>query len=170
MDLKPSRRNGILFSLVIISLGTWFVLDDQGYNVPAMRYLWPCFIGLGAVASFVDFFLTKTTSSLGKGVFGTTLTATAFMLALGKFQWGDVVSWLPSIPFGAGLGIIVTCLVRERPSSRSWAVGIGFTLLGVITWLPNFPQIKEKLPEQQTLIAIVAIIAGSFLLIRQFKD
>ncbi|MCB1049266.1 MAG: hypothetical protein KDC71_01615 [Acidobacteria bacterium] len=166
---QPSRRMALIAAMVALSLGTWLFLEARGIQVPALGLIWPIFIGLGALASFLDYFLTKTASSAGKGVFGLVLCATGFLLTQGYFDWRAPLTWLPALPFGAGLGMLLTYFLKDESGHRLLIRGVVFTLLGLFGWLPQFPQIQAMMPNYQTLWAAAFLVIGSVLLISQLR-
>lgn len=169
IETKKSRRMPLIGALIGISLGIWLLLESQGVSVPAMVKFWPVFIGLGAVASFLDFALTKTASSLGKGILGVVLCATAFMLTFEVWDWREPFTWLPAIPLGAGLGMLASFFASSEGSHRTLIRGSVFTILGVLGWLPQFPQIQAMLPSLQTIWAVALVLIGIVILVQQLR-
>ena len=127
-------------------------------------------IALGALASLLDFILTKTPSSLGKAVFGSVMCVTAFLLTFHVLSWRDVFSWLPALPLGAGLGMVTTHAASQSSSHRLLIRGAVFAALGIAGWLPQFPQLREMLPSMQTVWAVLLIAIGGIILYQQLKD
>lgn len=164
-----SRRMPIIGALIGISLGAWLFLEARGMQVPALVDYWPTFIGIGAFASFLDYALTKTPSSLGKGVFGVVLCITAFLLTFHVLDWRHPFSWLPALPLAAGLGMVLTYAVSQEGSHRTLIRGVVFSLLGIIGWLPQFPQIQALLPSYQTIWALMFMAVGLAILIQQIR-
>ncbi|MCB1043913.1 MAG: hypothetical protein KDC35_13300 [Acidobacteria bacterium] len=169
-EQKPSRRMPLIGAMVGISLGSWLFMEANGVDVPSMVKFWPGFIALGALASLLDFILTKTPSSLGKAVFGSVMCVTAFLLTFHVLSWRDVFSWLPALPLGAGLGMVTTHAASQSSSHRLLIRGAVFAALGIAGWLPQFPQLREMLPSMQTVWAVLLIAIGGIILYQQLKD
>lgn len=112
---EPRRRRNrggtIVWALILIGLGGWFLLDNLGLDLPNMAQMWPVFVlvpGLFALAGYVFgqdhdpglAFLGTGATLLGVFFFMTTL-------GIGGLEPGDMGRLWPIYPLIGGIAFVV---------------------------------------------------------------
>lgn len=130
---KSDRVNAIIWGLVLIGVGGWFLLQTLGFPVPGMGKLWPIFPTLVGAGFFVGWlFNARKRDAFGLAIPGTiNLLVGLFFFAftMGLFSWGDMAYLWPVFPLIVGLSFFVAWVFSLF---REWGLLIPAGIVGAV--------------------------------------
>jgi hypothetical protein len=142
----------VIWGLIMIAVGSWFLLRRLGFRLPGMGQLWPIFPALVGLSIFVGWLFTPdkrashgmmipATINLLVGVF-------FFLFTLGFVPWSAMGYLWPVFPLIVGIAFFVAwvfslfrdwgLLVPAGVTATVGIVGLGFTLSaqsGLFAWV-----------------------------------
>ena len=107
---KNDRYSGVTGGLILILLGTLFLLATQHY---IHWYDWWAFFLLGLGAIFILDFIVRTVTAHGRPVQNGKLVAGAILIAIGAAHIFGMVSWWPLILIVVGLVLLLGSLKKS---------------------------------------------------------
>jgi hypothetical protein len=142
---KKSDRTGVvIWGLIMVAVGFWFLLRTLGFRLPGMGQMWPIFPTLVGVSIFVGWLFTPNK----RANHGMMIPATInFLIGLfffgftfGFFPWGWMGILWPVFPLIVGIAFFVAwvfslftnwgLLIPAGVTATVGVVGLGFTLAG----------------------------------------
>lgn len=148
-----SERSGVVvWGLIMIAVGGWFLLRTLGFRLPGMGQMWPIFPTLVGLSMFVGWLfgpdkranhgvMIPATINLLVGLF-------FFAFTLGVFPWGWMGILWPVFPLIVGVAFFVAwacslfsnwgLLIPAAITTTVGIVGLGFTLSlesGLFAWV-----------------------------------
>jgi len=140
---RESDRTGtLIFGLILIAAGGWFLLRTLGFPLPGIGAMWPIFPTLAGVGFFVGWLFAS-----DKGdAYGMMIPATInflvglffFTFTLGIFDWSAMAYLWPVFPLIVGISFFVAwvfslfrvwgLLVPGGVTATVGVVGLAFTL------------------------------------------
>lgn len=173
---EPLRsRKGARFALIVgsigVFLGLWLFLDSTGADLPPMSRHWPLFLGVGGLASLVDYLIfSRRASAAGQTLFGLGLAAYCYVFSLGHVDtFGEFLDWLPVLPTLVGVSMLVTWWLSNERRAGLLTVGVVALGLGLSGLAIQFEAFREMLPPAQMVWALLILVAGGMLLWRTFR-
>jgi hypothetical protein len=150
---RGSDRSGVvIWGLVMIAVGGWFLLRTLGFRLPGMGQMWPIFPTLVGVSIFVGWLFTPDK----RANYGMMIPATInvlvglffFLFTMDIFPWGAMGYLWPVFPLIVGISFFVAwvfslfsawgLLIPGGITATVGIVGLGFTLSahsGLFAWI-----------------------------------
>ncbi|MBN1934664.1 MAG: hypothetical protein JW934_08355 [Anaerolineae bacterium] len=130
---KSDRVSTVVWGLVLIGVGAWFLLQSLGFAVPNMGALWPIFPTLVGAGFFIGWlFNTHKRDAAGLAIPGTINLLVGlffFGFTLGVFSWGDMAYLWPVFPLIVGLSFFVAWVFSLF---REWELLIPAGIVGAV--------------------------------------
>lgn len=169
--VTPRQNIGSLVGgAVLIVLGSLF-LAGQFFNFQGWHYVWPLFIiGMGAV--FFVGMVAGGKSAAGLAIPGSILSTIGLMLAFQNLT-GHWESWAYGwtvILMAVGVGIFIMGAWADSSQQRRAGLrlaGLGFVLLLVFGSVFELMLFGGGSPWRQTVLPILLILAGLYLVVRR---
>jgi len=160
---RPRRRRrprgSILWGIVLMALGAWFMADNVGYALPGWDVIWPVFPTLGGLAFIVSFLAGREQDAgvLIPGVGGFLCGLFFFAFTAGFLRWSDMSDWWPIFPFIAGLAFLATW-AGTRPWDHSLLIPAGLGLvLGVCGSMVTLAGLRLRLIWRLWPLALIGL-------------
>lgn len=134
--------DSVIWGLILIGVGGWFLLDALGISLPGIGVFWPVFPILVGCAFVIGWLLSPDRRS----AYGIMIPATInilvglffFGFTLGFFEWGDMAFLWPVFPLIVGIAFVVAwvfsffkewgLLVPAGITGAVGVIGLAFTL------------------------------------------
>lgn len=130
---RSDRVNAIIWGLVLIGVGGWFLLQTLGFPMPGMGRLWPIFPTLVGAGFFVGWlFNAHKRDAFGLAIPGTINLLVGlffFGFTFGIFSWGDMAYLWPVFPLIVGLSFFVAWVFSLF---REWGLLIPAGIVGAV--------------------------------------
>lgn len=173
------RRGSIIWALVLIVLGLWFLARNLNFSLPYVGTLWPAIliiVGIAALVSYItgrerdpgQVFVGFFTTLLGLFFFLFTLHVAVPLPGLQEgVRWEDMGRLWPAFVLIGGVAIIAHFIVNPR---RAWGDFV-FGALAVIAGFVAFPFTLGMLPPDWgravlKLWPVILIVMGMALLLQ----
>lgn len=168
---ETKSRLPLMIGLMAFVGGLYLLLESVGVNLPPFKDIWPFFLILAGLASFIDFLaLSRRPRSAGGAVTFIGFGVLGFAVSLGWTSWGDFLDWLPSFPTIFGLGFLTTWAVGGRRDNSLMVAGMVLVTLGVLGYAARFDVLKRILPSAQVVWALVLLLGGGALMWKTFAS
>jgi hypothetical protein len=149
---RSDRSGVVIWGLIMIAVGAWFLLRTLGFRLPGMGQMWPIFPTLVGLSMFVGWLFTgnkrenhgimiPATINLLIGLF-------FFGFTMGVFPWSAMGVLWPVFPLIVGISFFVAwvfslfsnwgLLIPGGITATVGIVGLGFTLSaqsGLFAWI-----------------------------------
>jgi hypothetical protein len=150
---RGSDRSGVvIWGLIMIAVGGWFLLRTLGFRLPGMGQMWPIFPTLVGVSIFVGWLFTPDKRANHGMMIPATINFLIgvffFLFTLGFFPWGAMGYLWPVFPLIVGISFFVAwvfslfanwgLLIPGGITATVGIVGLGFTLSahsGLFAWI-----------------------------------
>ena len=152
---RSDRAGVVVWGLIMIAVGGWFLLRTLGFRLPGLGQMWPIFPTLVGLSMFVGWLFT----SDKRANHGVMIPATInflvglffFGFTLGILPWSDMGILWPVFPLIVGIAFFVAwvfslfsnwgLLIPAGITATVGIVGLGFTLSiesGLFPWIMRF--------------------------------
>jgi len=163
------KKHTIIPALVLILLGTYFLLNELGVGIPGWDVIWPVFPFAGGLA-FLWGYVFGQRHDPGLVFVGTAATLVGlvfFFFTLGALEYRDLETWWPVFVIIGGIAFLAQWAAA---GFRDWgalflalvALVVGGAALAITLQLLG-PQSRELLPR---LWPVVLILVGLMILLR----
>jgi hypothetical protein len=149
---KSSRSGTVIWGLIMIAVGGWFLLRTLGFRLPGMGQLWPIFPALVGLSIFVGWLFTPDKRANHGMMIPATINlligAFFFLFTLGFVPWGAMRYLWPMFPLIVGIAFFVAwvfslfrdwgLLVPAGVLTTVGIVGLGLELSaesGLLAWI-----------------------------------
>jgi hypothetical protein len=141
---KSDRTRVVIWGLIMVAVGFWFLLRTLGFRLPGMGQMWPIFPTLVGVSIFVGWLFTPNKRANHGMMIPATINFLIglffFGFTLGVFPWGWMGVLWPVFPLIVGIAFFVAwvfslfsnwgLLIPAGVTATVGIVGLGFTLAG----------------------------------------
>jgi len=164
------HRRAIFVALILILVGTYFLLNGLNLGVPSLDRVWPVLPFAGGVA-FLGNYLAKRRQEHGLVFWGTGLTLTGlffFLIALGDQNYAVLETWWPVFVLIGGISFLALWLAQRLRDWGALFLAIVGLVFGGVALAVNFqllgPDTKQELSR---LWPALLILVGLLLLMRE---
>ncbi len=167
---RKSKRGPLIFALVVMLIGAWLLLEAFGVSVPSFSKIWPVFLGVGGLASLLDYLtISRRARSLGQAVFGLLSAGVGFVFSTGNAGWGEVLDWLPALPIIIGLAMLTTWAAAGRKDTGLFTAALVVIAVGFLGYFSRFDFLRDLLPSAQIVWAVSLLLVGALVTWRVFN-
>ena len=152
---RSDRAGVVVWGLIMIAIGGWFLLRTLGFRLPGMGQMWPIFPTLVGLSMFVGWLFTPDKRANHGIMIPATINVLVglffFGFTLGILRWGDMGFLWPVFPLIVGIAFFVAwvfslfsnwgLLIPAGITATVGIVGLGFTLSaqsGLFAWIIRF--------------------------------
>lgn len=170
ISASHSRFRGILWGGLLLTAGTWFLLERLGFDLPNFfAALWPIFPFMFGFAFLVTFFTgqERDPGMVWPGTFGVLIGTFFFLFSFGLFRWDQMSELWPAFPLIVGLSFVTTWLATN---CRKWGLLVPAAInlsVGIVGLGFSVGAIDRKTLNLLWPLGLVAL--GAFLIARSLR-